>query len=669
MLFYKAEGRITESAQVFEGGYKNAEEGAFFTELTDTFFQEHGKRIFIFVSSAMHSRIKIGAIIEGEYDAHKSILEYLEAAEIKADIAIKETTFSTLVCMLNSADRMNYVTDADETLDMFGIERSNRMRRDFEEILLQPANSEEAIMQTASAGFCAAPLKKELERIFSGKSYDKFIGHPVHYIVEADSEYVCQETCTALISALYEKRRIISARYSIMTLDIRRNTYQRDDMETIYRLNCGGAVVVNIPFEGKSESMFSSGAETLSEVVKLCFVAKNYSGSVLTIFVLSSDCKNAKQKIYECLENISFVEITQKSVFGESAKMYLEMLAKKRNLTPDSELSGLIEDGLSYILKEMNELFLGWADKKMKKDIFPQYGFTERAAAKIQREAPKGSAYEELQNMIGLKNVKEIIDKALKYYKAQKLFETRGLKAEKTAMNMVFTGNPGTAKTSVARLFARIMKDNGILSVGNLVEVGRADLVGRYVGWTAKTVKEKFKEARGSVLFIDEAYSLLDGDHNTYGVEAINTIVAEMENNRDDMIVIFAGYPDEMREFIDKNPGMSSRIAFHIAFDDYSAEELFDITALMAKKQDRYFSEDVREKLISLYESARTDKTFGNGRYARNIFEKALMNQGARLIDSDLDALTNSDMRVIKAEDIEIPKSETPKERAVGFVI
>ena len=148
------------------------------------------------------------------------------------------------------------------------------------------------------------------------------------------------------------------------------------------------------------------------------------------------------------------------------------------------------------------------------------------------------------------------MEQALNFYKAQKLFKEKGLPDSRPAMHMVFTGNPGTAKTTVARLFAGIMKENQLLSEGRLFELGRSDLVGKYVGWTAQIVKEKFRKARGSVLFIDEAYSLLDGDSSLYGDEAINTIVQEMENCREDTVVIFAGYPREMEQFLSRNPGL-----------------------------------------------------------------------------------------------------------------
>ena len=147
-------------------------------------------------------------------------------------------------------------------------------------------------------------------------------------------------------------------------------------------------------------------------------------------------------------------------------------------------------------------------------------------------------------------------------------------------MHMVFTGSPGTAKTTVARLFAEILKDEKVLPVGQFVETGRADLVGAFVGHTAIQVTSKFHEAKGGVLFIDEAYSLCDDNRKSFGDEAIDTIVKEMENNREDTIVIFAGYTEPMQEFLDRNPGMRSRIAFHVDFDDYTVEELCDIAKL-----------------------------------------------------------------------------------------
>ena len=221
---------------------------------------------------------------------------------------------------------------------------------------------------------------------------------------------------------------------------------------------------------------------------------------------------------------------------------------------------------------------------------------------------------------------------ALNYHKAQKLFADKGMKTDHPSMHMVFTGNPGTAKTAVARLFARIMRENGILSKGQLVEVGRGDLVGRYVGWTAQTVQKKFKQAEGGVLFIDEAYSLVDDRDGSFGDEAINTIVQEMENHRGNTIVILAGYPDKMEEFLQKNPGLRSQIAYHVPFADYTVEELCQIAELIAKKKGLYFDNQAQEKLTAVFETARKQADFGNGRYVRNVIEAICITEGCDFV-------------------------------------
>lgn len=296
--------------------------------------------------------------------------------------------------------------------------------------------------------------------------------------------------------------------------------------------------------------------------------------------------------------------------------------------------------------------------------------FTENIKREVIKAAPKGSAYDELNQMIGLDEAKKVINQALNYYKAQKLFADKGMKSDHPAMHMVFTGNPGTAKTTVARLFARIMKENNLLSKGNLIEVGRDDLVGKYVGWTAPTIQKKFREAQGRVLFIDEAYSLVDDRDGSFGDEAINTIVQEMENHRDDVVVIFAGYPDKMEGFLQKNPGLRSRIAYHVPFDDYDTAALCEIAKLIARQKGLKFTDDACDKLVGLFETSRNENDFGNGRYVRNVIEKAKMAQATRLLTMDFDSIVSDDIALITAEDIEMQKTCVKTEkRRIGFCV
>lgn len=233
-------------------------------------------------------------------------------------------------------------------------------------------------------------------------------------------------------------------------------------------------------------------------------------------------------------------------------------------------------------------------------------------------------------------------------------------------MHMIFSGNPGTSKTTVARLFARIMRENGLVSKGQLIEVGRGDLVGKYVGWTAPAIQAKFKAASGGVLFIDEAYSLVDDRGGSFGDEAINTIVQEIENHRADVVVIFAGYPDKMKGFLEKKNGLRSRIAFHVPFADYTSEELCEIAQLISQKNGMKLHPNAVSKLETVFDTVRTQSDFGNGRYVRNVFEMAKMNQASRLLERDFDTISTADVTTITDDDIVLPTAKKAECR-IGF--
>ena len=229
----------------------------------------------------------------------------------------------------------------------------------------------------------------------------------------------------------------------------------------------------------------------------------------------------------------------------------------------------------------------------------------------------------------------------------------RGIRVTKTSLHMVFTGNPGTGKTSVARLIGELYKSIGLLQGGQLVEVGREDLVGQYVGHTAQKTKDVLDSALGGVLFIDEAYTLSNSTTNDFGQEAIDTILRHMENNRDKIVVIVAGYPKEMDDFIRSNPGLKSRFTTTIDFEDYSIDQLLEILTLQCAKYGYCLTElakeKAREKLICEKQADGYD--FGNGRVVRNMFEAALLNQNDRI--SSIDELTDEDLMTLEAEDFE----------------
>lgn len=255
----------------------------------------------------------------------------------------------------------------------------------------------------------------------------------------------------------------------------------------------------------------------------------------------------------------------------------------------------------------------------------------------LSQPAPStGESYiEMLDGLIGLDQVKQQVAKIAAFARMKHNMAALGHEASPIVLNMEFTGNPGTAKTTVARIMAGILYETGVLPNNEIIEVGRAELVGKYVGHTADKVKEVFKQAKGKLLFIDEAYSLVDNRRGDYGDEAINTIVQEMENHREDTVVVFAGYPEEMKEFFSRNPGLRSRVPFTIHFSDYSAEELARIATAEAKKRGFSLSHAATDKVRSLCRIAAQQPRLGNGRFCRNLIEAAILGYASRVYGRD----------------------------------
>lgn len=268
----------------------------------------------------------------------------------------------------------------------------------------------------------------------------------------------------------------------------------------------------------------------------------------------------------------------------------------------------------------------------------------------------------ELNSIVGLKKVKEYVLSLENNIKVQKMRESKGYKSAPISMHMIFVGNPGTGKTTIARIVAKYLKEIGVLSEGQLKEVSRADLVGQYVGHTAKLTNEVIQSALGGVLFIDEAYSLCRDRNDTFGLEAIDALVKGMEDNRDDLVVILAGYKDEMGEFLKSNSGLKSRFPNIIEFEDYTAEEMYEIANVIAKSKGYCIDEDCKKPLISLFErnQIKGKKDNGNGRMVRNIIESAILEQSKRIInaqDSQLDLLICEDFKFEKPKPFDLDKA------------
>nr|WP_305131916.1 DNA-directed RNA polymerase subunit alpha C-terminal domain-containing protein [uncultured Acetatifactor sp.] len=294
----------------------------------------------------------------------------------------------------------------------------------------------------------------------------------------------------------------------------------------------------------------------------------------------------------------------------------------------------------------------------------------------LQGEQQPPSSSHMLAQLIGLKDVKEQVRKIAAFARMKKDMETLGRTSVPVALNMEFVGNPGTAKTTVARILAGIFQEIGILSSSQIVEAGRADLVAGYIGQTAINVKSVFKRARGKLLFIDEAYSLASDSQRDFGYEAINTIVQEMENSRGDTVVVFAGYPEEMENFFSMNPGLRSRVPFRISFPDYSTDEMAQIVALEAQKRGFSLCSRALEKAVSLCGEAKHRSDAGNGRFCRNLVENAILGYALRVYGEGAEAADGAEKDFILAEeDFSLPdnmqaipeRQEAKKTAPIGF--
>jgi len=272
---------------------------------------------------------------------------------------------------------------------------------------------------------------------------------------------------------------------------------------------------------------------------------------------------------------------------------------------------------------------------------------------KIPRTRAQGSesALEELKALIGLSKVKELVFEIYAFAEVQKKRERVGLLTEKTVLHMVFSGNPGTGKTTIARIIGRLLFEAGLLEKGHVVEVERADLVGEYIGHTAQKTREHIRKALGGILFIDEAYSLARGGEKDFGKECIDCIVKAMEDHSREMVCILAGYPPEMEQFLRVNPGLRSRFPIHLEFPDYSVNELMQIACLMLEKRDYKLSPEgytVLENIIR--EKVQSETVPSNARMVRNLIEKAIRRQAVRLVTDR--SFTKRDLMLITSKEL-----------------
>lgn len=626
------------------------------------------------------SEIIISEIVEKKVIALMVVRE-IESLDIKKAIAAffeemnlsiisfdyKEITISRAFKLVNDSNRRDYIDDNDEFFEkhklheLYRYEGSSRLT---EKLCNTYKNKAEALKNVKSL-LCFPDINEEVNRIFFTSK--EFYAHPVQYVIMCDDNEKKKDLRNLLISSLYLAKRLTSRRYCQIgpNTDMDNASIDIEVAEILYEAQRGTTIVL----QPGSIQITGEIADSSYEIVQeLCELVSKYHRDTLTIIELKRNDDETLKLIRSELPDIRFIVLKEDLMTSDIAKQYLVAKAKSHKISSiEPLLNQLSSEEQNYYPTDLNRLFDKWFEKHVCDDVYPQYkDFNPKEVEKDNNA--KGTAYSRLMEMIGLSKAKKVIQDAINYNTAQKCYKDYGLDLSANSWHMVFTGNPGSAKTTVARLFAQILKDNGVLQKGTYIEAGRSEIVDRFLGGTAPRVKRLFERAEGGVLFIDEAYSLVDGHRGLYGDEAINTIVQEMENKRDSVIVIFAGYTDKMNDFLDNNPGLRSRIAFHVPFEDYDSDELMGILRLFAKKQNLILAEDVEQKIRPIFDEARIHKEFGNGRFVRNMFERAIMNQAGRILSTNRNNLNTTIVSTLIADDFEVPSEYAAKEyKPIGF--
>lgn len=314
------------------------------------------------------------------------------------------------------------------------------------------------------------------------------------------------------------------------------------------------------------------------------------------------------------------------------------------------------------VQKEVKVLAVALKDSLMK-----FYGYLHIMEAndqfKFQRDDDTRTLSElldDLNKLIGLEVVKSKVNDLIAYQKVQVLREQQGMHSQKGTLHMAFTGNPGTGKTTVARIVGRIYKKIGLLSKGHFVEVSRTDLIAGYQGQTALKVKKVIEQSKGGVLFIDEAYSITENDHSdSYGRECLTELTKALEDYRDDLVVIVAGYSKPMEHFFASNPGLKSRFNTFIEFPDYSANELYNMLEKLCASNDYIMSADVSQRVLAFFKEQveAKNENFANGRLVRNIYDDLVMNHARRV--ATYEHPTRENLALIIDEDFSIPHTSS----------
>ena len=519
------------------------------------------------------------------------------------------------------------------------------------EVLLDAANEE--ILKEAEEIMGVPDLKENLRRIIMySKMKDKKILEDGNFniLIRNNSREKPYEKIIELVAKLYCNNRIISDEtYEIITdKDINRENKRKERKEQLQNASVlvFGEDSLNLGFWGEDSKE------------KVNSIMKEYSDKVF-IIIDNSYREGLVDAAYidKFMWRISIEEMTE-----EDKKKYIDNTLKKYELTASETLINKMKKFKFWkIQRTLNEAIIDCKINKIK--AIPEDYIDKKKNDKKHENNKFKNGIEELNSLIGINEVKDQVEKIINFIKVNK--ERKNM----PMLHMCFTGNPGTGKTTVARIISRIFAEEKIISdKATFVEAQRSDLIGKYVGWTAVQTKEKIEEALGGVLFIDEAYTLASDTGHGFGDECIATLIKEMEDKRDNLCVILAGYTKEMEQLFEANSGFKSRIQFNVEFKNYTAKELYEIFKKMCKEEHYKLSSNVKDSLLEVFEDARNQENFSNGRFVRNLFEKIKFEQASRAVrDSE-------DINHIKRADIDAVLNQAEfcrsvQNKKIGFAI
>lgn len=530
--------------------------------------------------------------------------------------------------------------------------------------------------------------------------------HARNVILIMGKEGVGRHACVAAASRVLYQHQIFTSP-DVNTIDLSRYTSASQEqvfVQDLYQAlhQNGGMIVFEnfkqgfAPFLRMVSSLVENGSVLLNKryVLRQGILVENQSGLVkdavdslsaqgkYLIFITHGSLSDVQDAfgadfMKHVLDTITFVSLDADAV-KQIISRQTEQLKQKCDsqlhvaLTIESSLNDWVlshydkEHGADAVIAQFNDFYISLSEAVLKdnaKEIslqveddvpYARYDGKKISICRSQNsQAEMDAVSKELDSVIGLDNVKSYIRSLQAHVLINQRRRQQGLKTTEISKHMIFTGNPGTGKTTIARLFARYMKAIDALSQGQLVEVTRADLVAKYVGQTAPLTMSVIRSALGGVLFIDEAYSLYRGRDDSFGLEAIDTLVKAMEDNRDDLIVILAGYKKEMAAFLEANSGLKSRFPNIIEFPNYTGEQLMAIADQIAKGKGYRIDDSVKAPLTAWFDQKQAESaaTAGNGRLARNTIEEAILRQSERLLKEE-----NADMDLLKKEDFSILK-------------